>query len=161
MIQSRATAKENHMLYSRRDIGKMALAAGTAARLNAAKPNSTFGGVHIGVITYSFRALTGTAEATLQYCLDCGIDAIELMSNVAENYAGAPAPAGGGGQGRGRGATPEQQAAQQKAAAELKQWRLSVPMEKYKAFRKMYADAGVSIYAFKLPPTMAMSDHEY
>jgi sugar phosphate isomerase/epimerase len=34
-------------------------------------------------------------------------------------------------------------------------------MEKYKAFRKMYNDAGVSIYAFKLPPTMSMSDQEY
>jgi len=43
----------------------------------------------------------------------------------------------------------------------LKQWRLSVSMDKYKAFRKMYEDAGVKIYAFKLPPTMSMSDQEY
>jgi sugar phosphate isomerase/epimerase len=34
-------------------------------------------------------------------------------------------------------------------------------MDKYKAFRKMYEDAGVKIYAFKLPPNMAMSDQEY
>jgi sugar phosphate isomerase/epimerase len=34
-------------------------------------------------------------------------------------------------------------------------------MDKYKVFRKMYEDAGVKIYAFKLPPTMAMSDQEY
>jgi sugar phosphate isomerase/epimerase len=34
-------------------------------------------------------------------------------------------------------------------------------MEKYKAFRKMYDDAGVKIYAFKLPPTLDMSDEEY
>ena len=27
-----------------------------------------------------------SAEATLQYILDCGINAIELMGNVAENY---------------------------------------------------------------------------
>jgi hypothetical protein len=57
--------------------------------------------------------------------------------------------------------TPEQQAAMQKAQAAMKDWRLSVSMDKYKAFRKMYNDAGVSIYAFKLPPTMNMSDHEY
>jgi sugar phosphate isomerase/epimerase len=57
--------------------------------------------------------------------------------------------------------TPEQQAAMQKAAAEMKDWRLSVSMDKYKAFRKLYNDAGVSIYAFKLPPTMNMSDQEY
>jgi sugar phosphate isomerase/epimerase len=175
------------MLYTRRDLGKIALAAGTAAKLMAAKPNSIFGGVQIGAITYSFRALPGTAEDTLRYCLDCGISAIELMSNAAESYAGIPGQAGRGGgpggpgrgpggppggapggapggrgQGRGRAPlTPEQQAAQQKAAQEVKQARLSVSMDKYKAFRKMYEDAGVMIYAFKLPPTMAMSDQEY
>ena len=34
-------------------------------------------------------------------------------------------------------------------------------MSKYQAFRKMYNDAGVEIYAFKLPTPMAMSDQEY
>jgi sugar phosphate isomerase/epimerase len=34
-------------------------------------------------------------------------------------------------------------------------------MDKYKAMRKMYNDAGVHIYAFKLEPTPAMSDEEY
>src|ERR1700755_2331563 len=53
------------------------------------------------------------------------------------------------------------QAAMQTAAQAVKNWRLSVSMDKYKAFRKMYNDAGVSIYAFKLPPTMNMSDQEY
>src|SRR5215468_1467352 len=128
------------MLYTRRDIGKIALATGAASRLMAAeKPNSKFGGVQIGTITYSFRALPSSADQVLQYCLDCGISAIELMSNVAESYAGAPSqggrgfgpPPGGPGrgpggpgavaQGRGRGGraplTPEQQAAMQKAAA--------------------------------------------
>jgi len=171
------------MLYTRRDIGKLALAAGAASTLRAAKPNSLFGGVQIGTITYSFRALPSSAEQVLQYCLDCGISAIELMSNVAESYAGAPSsagrgfappggpgrgPGGGDAQGRGRGPgggrapmTPEQQAAMQKAAAETKEWRLSVSMDKYKAFRKLYNDAGITIYAFKLPPTMNMSDQEY
>jgi len=160
------------MLYTRRDIGKIALAAGAASRLLSAKPNSVFGGVQIGTITYSFRALPSSAEQVLQYCVDCGISAIELMSNVAESYAGAPAGGGrgaggpgGGGQGRGRGGrgqmTPEQQAAMQKAQQEMKDWRLSVSMDKYKAFRKLYNDAGISIYAFKLPPTMNMSAQEY
>src|SRR6476659_8780164 len=129
------------MTYTRRDVGRVALAAATACSLRAAKPASKFGGVQIGVITYSFRALTGSAEETLKYCLDCGINAIELMSNVAEGYAGAPVAAGRGptlaggppgpsGRGRGPGGgraatTPEQQAAMQKAAVEMKEWRLS------------------------------------
>jgi sugar phosphate isomerase/epimerase len=136
----------------------------------AAKPNSKYGGVQIGIITYSFRALPGSAEETLKYCVDCGISGIELMSNVAESYAGAPLPAprafapGGPGRPPGGGRpqmTPEQRAAMQKAAEGMKEWRLSAPMDKYKAFRKMYESAGVKIYAFKLPPTMSMSDQEY
>jgi len=149
------------MTFTRRDLGKLAAAALPAASL-LAKPNSNFNGVQIGTITYSFRALPSSAEQVLKYILDCGISGIELMSNVAESYAGAPTPAGRGGGGGGRGQmTPEQQAAMQKSAAELKDWRLSVSMDKYKAFRKMYEDAGVKIYAFKLPPTMSMSDQEY
>jgi sugar phosphate isomerase/epimerase len=189
------------MILTRREFGKMAVAVVPAARM-LAKPNSRFGGVQIGIITYSFRALQETAEDTLKYCVECGISGIELMSNVAERYAGAPLPAargfmpgggpggpgtppaaaGAGGQGRlaggppgtpgapgqgqppggGRAAlTPEQQEAMRKRAEELKAWRLSVPMSKYKAFRRMYEDAGVKIYAFKLPPTLEMSDAEY
>ncbi len=187
------------MDYTRREFGKIALAAAALPLapwklMAAAKPNSIFGGVQIGAITYSFRSLPGSAEETLKYCLDCGISGIELMSNVAEGYAGAPnqgrggfpggpppgaggPPPGAGGPppgagaagapppgagGRGRAAlTPEQLAERQKRAEEMKAWRLSVPMEKYKAFRKMYEDAGVKIYAFKLPPTLEMSDQEY
>ena len=195
------------MIITRRDFGKLAAAALPAAAfpyerlLAAAKPNSVFGGVQIGVITYSFRGLSDSAEDTLKYCLDCGINAIELMSNVAERYAGSPqsgrgfgpggppggpggmppgaaqraarqgaagGPPGGtgaAGQGRPGGGrqplTPEQQAARQKQTEELKQWRLSVPMSKYKAFRKMYEDAGVKIFAFKLEPRLEMSDEEY
>ena len=131
------------MLYTRRDIGRIALATGAPSGLLAAKPNSKFGGVQIGAITYSFRALPGSAEEILKYCVDCGISAVELMSGAAEVYAGAPAPS------------------TRPTAEAIKAWRLSASMDKYKAFRKMYGDAGVKIYAFKLPPTMAMSDQEY
>ena len=46
------------MLYTRRDLGKIALAAPFAASL-LAKPNSTFGGVEVGTISYSFRENAG------------------------------------------------------------------------------------------------------
>jgi sugar phosphate isomerase/epimerase len=186
--------KEDLVNLTRRDLGKLALAAIPASKLLLAKPNSNFDGVQVGVITYSYRSMPGAndAEALLKYIVDSGISGIELMAPAAEIYAGFPAPAGrgggGGGQGRGPGGpggagaaagaggpggpgrgpgggrqplTPEQQAAQQARAEELKKWRLSVSMDKYKAFRKMYNDAGVNIYAFKLEPTPAMSDEEY
>ncbi len=173
-------------MYTRREVGKMMLVGLPLAKIfAAARPNSNFGGVQIGAITYSFRALPGSAEETLRYCVECGISAIELMSNVAESYAGAPMPAGRGGPARpspggapqgaarqgaagaqgqrgGRAQmTPEQQEARRKQAEEMKNWRLSVPMSKYKEFRTMYEDAGVKIFAFKLPPTLTMSDDEY
>ena len=134
-----AEERRHRMLITRRDVGRIALAAGAGSRLMAAKPDSVFGGVRIGTITYSFRSLPSSADEVLKYCLDCGISGIELMSNVAEGYAGAPASGGRGGFGPGGRAqmTPEQQAAMQKAAEETKNWRLSVSMDKYKAFRKI------------------------
>src|ERR1035437_10019036 len=78
------------MTFTRRDFGKLAAVALPAASL-LAKPNSNFNGVQIGAITYSFRALPSSAEEVLKYCVDSGISGIELMSNVAESYAGSPA----------------------------------------------------------------------
>ena len=164
------------MDYTRREFAKIALTTlpslSAVNLLATGKPNSVFRGVRIGVITYSFRALPGSAEEVLNYCVECGFSGIELMSDVAERFAGSPAQAGrgaggapgggGGGQGRGRAPlTAEEQEARRKRAEDLKNWRLSVSMDKYKAFRKMFEDAGVKIYAFKLPPTMEMSDAEY
>lgn len=62
---------------------------------------------------------------------------------AAAGAAAAPAGRGGGG---GRGAqTPEQIA----AAEEERKWRMSLSMDIFKDLRKMYNDAGVSIYAVK------------
>ncbi len=55
--------------------------------------------------------------------------------------------------------SPEQQAAQQEAAAKLKAWRTSVSMDPFKKLRRMYNDAGVTIYAWKQLNTN-MSDEE-
>jgi sugar phosphate isomerase/epimerase len=71
---------------------------------------------------------------------------------------GAARGSGGGGRGRGE-ATPEQQAAQQEHAAKMKAWRTSVSMDVFKKLRKMYNDAGVTIYATKML-NANMSDEE-
>src|SRR5262245_5243699 len=79
-----------------------------------------------------------------------------------------PAPAGvaggpgGGGRGRGREMSAEQQAAQQEQAAKLKAWRTSVSMDPFRKLRRMYNDAGVTIYAWKqLNPNMSDEEFEY
>ena len=146
------------MTLTRRDIGKLALGAAAAGALDA-KPNSKFHGVQIGAITYSFRALPSSAEDVLKYLVETGISSIELMSDVAENYAGipkAPRPQVA----RGEKMTPEQQQMVKQGTESVKKWRTSVSMDKYKALRKMYNEAGVEIAIFKLPVGTGMADEE-
>jgi len=56
----------------------------------ADKPDSNFGGVQIGTITYSWRSMPGGMENIIKYCNETGISSIELMSNDLEEYLGAP-----------------------------------------------------------------------
>ena len=162
------------MRYTRREVAKLALSAVPAASLLArpwtalaqARPNSTINGVRLGTITYSYRSMPDqSAEATLRYIVDSGISQIEFMGGPVEAFAGAPQAARGGGDGGRRGGqppTPEQQAAQREAADKLKAWRTSVSMDRFKALRKMYNDAGVTIYAWKqLSPNMSDEEFEY
>jgi sugar phosphate isomerase/epimerase len=171
------------------------------------KPNSNFGGVQIGAITYSWRSMPGGVENIIKYCKESGISAIELMSTDLEDYLGAPenpmtamfrsqaggarpagAPGGGGPaaggppaggppagntgpaggarpaarQGGGfqrRQMTPEQEAAVAKYNQDLKDWRVSLPMEKVEEARKLFNDAGIDIHVVKFSPSR-WSDEE-
>ncbi len=75
---------------------------------------------------------------------------------AAGGRGGSGAPGGGGGFGRGP-QTPEQVAA---ADAERK-WRLGLSMDIFKDLRKMYNDAGVTIYAIKDLPMTTDEDLEF
>lgn len=112
----------------------------------------TIQGVQVGVITYSFRSLPGSAEQILKYCQEAGVTAIELMGDPIEDYAGKPAnpvkfpprvP------GQPMKLTDEQKAQLAAYQQQVAEWRASVPMDKFKEIRKMYQKAGISIYAFK------------
>jgi sugar phosphate isomerase/epimerase len=165
------------MQFTRRDFGKLALATVPAASLLAAKPDSKWGGVQVGInAPYSFTRMSGTADKILEYMTQLNLSATELRLQPVEAFLGAPgvyasandAPGRGGGAGggprggSGRGArggsggggraplTPEQQAAAAAAAAELSKWRLALSMDKIKAFRKKYEDAGVLIQIVKV-----------
>jgi sugar phosphate isomerase/epimerase len=120
---------------------------------NLGKPNSLINGVQIGVISYSWRSMPSSAEQILQYCIDCNISAIELMGPAAETFAGAPQapprPGGPAAGGQRPQLTPEQKAEQEEYLKKLAAWRANAPMSKFEQLRKMYKDAGVSIYAFK------------
>ncbi len=100
------------------------------AAARPAKPNSKFSDVQIGIITYSYRSLPGTAEDLLKYLTQCGISSIELMGGPVEQFAGAPDKKKDGGK-------------------SLLDWRLSASMDRFKVLRKMYNDAGVNIHIVK------------
>jgi sugar phosphate isomerase/epimerase len=139
------------------------------------KPNSLIDGVQIGVITYSFRDMPDqSAEATLQYVLDSGISAIELMGGPAEMFAGAPKntvdmrtmfPL----MRKRRENQPltddekksldEAEAKMKAYRAEVAKWRQSVSMDKFEQVRKMYNQAGVKIYGFK-PDAFGMQNSD-
>ena len=118
------------------------------------KPNSKFGGVQIGAITYSFRSMPHDIDQLLQFCIDANISAIEMMGDPAETFAGKPKlpfkmpspPPKGGPRPQ---LTDEQKAQLAEHAKNVAQWRATVSMDKFVEIRKKFKKAGVSIYAFK------------
>jgi sugar phosphate isomerase/epimerase len=158
-------------------------------------PNSKFGGVQIGAITYSWRSMPSGVDNVIKYCTEAGLSSIELMSTDVEGYLGAPAnpmasmmgprpappappapptqpappagaapaaapgaptaPAGGG---QRRQMTPEQQAAIDKYNADLKAWRLSVPMSKFTDLKKKFDAAGIKVPIIKFSPSRWSDD---
>ncbi|PYR72741.1 MAG: sugar phosphate isomerase/epimerase [Acidobacteria bacterium] len=136
------------MLYTRRELGKLALAAvpgatllprleWQAAQKDPARPDSNVAGVQIGLnVPYSFNNNLMSADDTLEGCVKLGISAVELRSQPVELYAGAPQAA------FERGATAD-------AKEALRKWRLSAPMDKVRECRKKYDDAGVKIEIVK------------
>lgn len=168
--------KANQMLSRRKFIGKSTLAAAGATLIGPSlfsaptilkhykKPNSMINGVQIGVITYSFRSMKDqSAEATLKYVLDSGINAIELIGDPAEVFAGRPGNPldmskmwglrikkrdGKITEEEGKELT-EMTVQQDAYKQEVSKWRMTSDIRKFEQFRKMYNDAGVNIYAFK------------
>ncbi len=94
------------MLYTRRDIGKLALATVPASLALGAGIKSKFDGVQIGAITYSFNSIASDPEAIIKAYVEIGLGEAELMSNHCEALAGAPSVGGRGGAGRGPGGGP-------------------------------------------------------
>ena len=121
-------------------MGKNTLAANSFFLAN---PNSKIKGVQIGAITYSFRSMPGTAEQLIQYLKEAGISAIELMGDPAEAYAGSPV-----------GNMPkmtreEYMKTMEERNAKARAWRETASMDKFVELRKLFNDAGITIYAYK------------
>jgi sugar phosphate isomerase/epimerase len=124
----------------------------------------TINGVQLGLITYSFRALKDqSAEATLQYILDCGVNSIELMGETAESFISRPENKINkrtyynlSRKKRNNSLSKDEE----KELDELKKqqdsydkevltWKKTRSISRFSDLRKMYNSAGVEIYAFK------------
>jgi sugar phosphate isomerase/epimerase len=143
-------------------------------------PNSEFGGIQIGAITFAFRDMPATAENMLKAAKETCISSLELMGDVIESYAGLPP---------GPTDLIEPLSPQAKArldeftqkyhlnvsqvknslcpsmwsmvvsgivgpTEEQRKWRTSVPMKKFEELRKMFNNAGVSIHIAKMSPSI-------
>lgn len=158
-LQTSALLVSGTVLVGRKAFGAPAYIPGLLSR------DARINGVQVGAITYSFRSMPDqSAEATLQYILDAGITAVELMGGPAEIFAGAPQSAYDFSKlfplmrkrNNKEELTEEEQKmlkegeqARQAYRKEMAAWRGSVSMKKFEDLRRMYNDAGVQIYAFK------------
>jgi sugar phosphate isomerase/epimerase len=111
----------------------------------AGKPNSVFGGVKIGVITYSYRGGVNTAEDTLKVLVEDGLSEVELMDGPIVTYAGLSR----GGRPRNDATPPPAKPTDAQRTAQL---------AKCQELRKLYNDAGVNIHIHKIP--FGQSDEE-
>lgn len=114
---------------SRRDMNKL-LAGGAAvflmgnksatAQVSTKYRNSVFGGVHIGVQSYSFR--DRVLEAFLNDCEVVGLGECEMWQGHVEPH--------------------------HLSREELRQWRLTVPLSYFHSVRQKYDKAKVLLYAY-------------
>jgi sugar phosphate isomerase/epimerase len=153
------------MIYTRRGIGRLALAALPASLALAAPnspPNSKIKGVQIGAITYSFRQGVPKVEI-IPDMAKIGLSEVELMSGDAEALAGAPSVAPGGG-GRGRAPlTPDQIAVREARQKALRDWRAAATPATWEGVRKQCSDAGIAlaILCYNMNVNMADEEIEY
>jgi sugar phosphate isomerase/epimerase len=183
------------MITRRKFLGSTALAAGAFAVVPSGfksknpsvnqledgareNPNSKFGGVQIGTITYSWRDLPSSAADIIKYCQDSGVSSVELMGDVIETYAGLPPtpselpnPLSPEAQARLDGITKQYKMTVDQfrktlapslwkmvvagvvgSTEEQKKWRQTVPMTKFEELTKMFNDAGIEIHIAKLSP---------
>jgi sugar phosphate isomerase/epimerase len=114
------------------------------------------GGVRLGVQTYSFRDLPrpvggDAVDVIIKAMTDCGLAECELWSPQIEPRPGlkpgAPRPA------------PDSPEAQ-KFRAELRDWRVRTPLDHFRAIKKKFDAAGLSIFGFNYSFAPSFTDEE-
>jgi len=121
-------------MYSRRDFGKIALAAVPAASMFGAKIESKTNGVTVGVQSYSFR--DRSLDEAIAAMKEIGLGEVELWQGHVEPKRGTP-------------------------KEDVKKWRTSPDtITEMKGVKKKFDDAGIQIYAFNYSFRPDFSDDE-
>ena len=136
-------------MLTRREFGALTL---SSLALPSVLRAQTVSGVRLGVQTYSFRELTrppggDLVDPIIAAMKECGLTECEVWAPQIE----PPSPFG-----RGR-PTPEQA---QQAREAAKTWRLETPIDHFRAIRKKFETAGMTIYAFNYSPNNSFTDAE-
>jgi sugar phosphate isomerase/epimerase len=157
-------------MYTRRELGKLALTALPAAHLIGSsafaqsKPNSRVRGVMIGMnVPYNFGGRTAPVDEIIDKCVELGVSGLELRTQPVEAFLGLPdalvaaatPPPGGR---NAKPSTPEQDTARKAAAEEIRKWRVAAPMDKAQALRKKFEDAGILVEIVKVDGIFDMTD---
>lgn len=142
------------MTYSRRDLGKLALAALPVSAALGKAINSKVAGVQLGVQSYSFRDLP--LDEAIKAMVADGLGDCELFSPHIE-MGGMKPPAPGG---RNHMTREERRAASAAHEEKLHKWRLTVPFDYFKDVRKKFNDNGINLYAYNLSFNDHFTDEE-
>src|SRR3954470_5908073 len=137
---------------NRRDVLKglsaaAAISAVPLPELWAAKVDSTYKGVKLGLITGSLNPLPNVPgkdpiDVIIENCLAIGAAHIELV-----NVGGPMAPQVTSG---GRfGQAPDQKTPDYlKTREELRQWRINLPLDRFREVRKKFDEAGLNLFSY-------------
>ena len=149
------------MTMTRRELGKLMLtvpAAGwwlsrdTLGAMQAAKPNSKWAGVQVGLnVPYNYGTRTMPVDEVIDRTVKLGVSAVEMRAQPIELFMGAPMDV----------LEPGRDREKQKLATEqLRAWRVKTPPKGAAAVRKKFDDAGIKIDVVKFDGIYNFSDPE-
>jgi sugar phosphate isomerase/epimerase len=128
-------------MFSRRDLGKLALGALSVPAMAAKKIDSVVHGIQFGLQSYVFTGVglpqDGLVDVVTASMVESGLGECDLYAPLIE-----PARFWD----RIRATGQDSTAARAQAREELAKWRMSVPLDYYRAIRKKFEDAGIEIY---------------
>jgi sugar phosphate isomerase/epimerase len=127
-------------MYTRREFSRLAVAA--LALRSAPLAAVDIGGVRVGVQTYSFRDLPrpeggDAVDVVIQAIRACGLDDCELWAPQVEP-----------------------QVPRQGGREQLREWRVSTPLDHFRAVAARFRAAGVAVHAYNYSFTADMTDAE-